>query len=146
MKKSVSILAAVVLAVAITSGITKNKEADALGGLLFGQPRDIFFDSHYGSLVSEVHVKVSKGWVGKEKIELDIEIYSKNGGIHHHGRQVVPLSDVEVAESEKGYAIVVVDWTADPEPDFFADLYEVSVQILMSGNPVGDRITIGIVE
>jgi len=140
MKKSVSILAAVVLAVAITSGITKHKEADALGGQLFGSAVDLFFEDPANNDVTGVEVMVAGGWLNSDAMSVEIHITSVNGSYKDHGTYVFALSDAEVLAAEKAQANVKVVWPDDLEPGSDNIRYTVWVQILANDKPIGDPI------
>ena len=117
-------------------------EARALGGQLFGQPRDIHFNNAAANHpVTDVEVLVAKGWLNSDAFSLEIEINSANGVPRYHGTKAFPLNGAKVLATHKGYAVVALKWDVDDDPDWwFSEEYTVCVQVLAMDTPVGDRM------
>jgi hypothetical protein len=150
------ISAVAIAALALSTGACAMEEdpvigssSDELGGLLFGQPVDLYFDSYYGSDIEQVVVKVANGWLNSEAFDIEVTVTSQNGLLMEHGTAALTLTkdDLFVGEDwegDKGYAYVSVPgslFSGNHQPDDAATGYFVSVQIHANGSEVGDPMT-----
>lgn len=135
MKRIIGLFGILAVGVLLTTTTWKPKEANAISAQLTGIPKSIVADE---LLVTAVNVEVKGGWVNSDAIALSISIEGSNNTISNRGHKIVPLSSTTPYPDTRSQDLVEVrvDWD-DAAPNVHADVYEVCVQVLAGGNPVG---------
>ena len=87
--------------------------------------------------VSKLWVVVAAEWLESDVVSLAIEITGINAGFHEHGTQELLVSSTTLVAIDQGEALVLVDWTADPNLTHSPETYTACVQAMVDGQPFG---------
>ena len=131
MKRLITLSLALILGVAVGTTMLMPRNAEAVGGLLFGQAELIEFSND--QVVNRVVVRINKGWLNSDNFTLGITITGLNDGPHEHGYQEVHLRTTEVLDTENNTAYVGIDWNTDIAPTHSSETYTVCVKIMNNG-------------
>ncbi|MDH3892485.1 MAG: hypothetical protein OEV49_15570 [candidate division Zixibacteria bacterium] len=135
MKRLITLSLALILGVAVGTTMMMPNDAEAIDAKLTGLPVSLNAD---GLEVFSLVVEVKKGWVNTDNIALDITIEGFNNTVSFRGRQVVPMSMTSIFPDtdERDLVHVLVEWN-DAARNVHAEVYEVCVQVLAGGIPLG---------
>ncbi|MDH4035760.1 MAG: hypothetical protein OEV80_18360, partial [candidate division Zixibacteria bacterium] len=78
MKRLITLSLALILGVAVGTTMLMPRNAEAVGGLLFGQAELIEFSND--QVVNRVVVRINKGWLNSDNFTLGITITGLNDG------------------------------------------------------------------
>ncbi len=89
------------------------------------------------NLVSDLWVFVAPEWLESDTVSLAIEITGINDGFHEHGSQTLLVSATTLLALDQGDALVMVDWTTDPNTTHSPEDYTACIQAMVDGQPFG---------
>ena len=131
MKRLTGLFSALILGCTLTTTTLMPRDASALSALLTGTPESIAF--YGGDTIQDVFIMIKRGWLNSEVFELDISITGDNP----HGQKTVALSSATLLDDERDLAVISIAWD-DPNQQIVSEIYEVCVQVLVSGEPLGE--------
>ena len=131
MKRLTGLFSALILGCTLTTTTLMPRDASAVSALLTGTPESIEF--YGGDQIQDVFIMIKRGWLNSDAFELDISIT----GTNDHGQKTVALSSATLLDNERDLAVVSIPWD-DPYVQLVGEIYEVCVQVLVSGEPLGE--------
>jgi len=131
MKRLTGLFSALILGCTLTTTTLMPRDASAVSALLTGTPESIEF--YGGDQIQDVFIMIKRGWLNSDAFELDISIT----GTNDHGQKTVALSSATLLDDERDLAVISIGWE-DPNIRLVGETYEVCVQVLVSGEPLGE--------